>query len=162
YFNVRDQQKIGQPDVDAAYVTTFTINIEGQDLNFAKSVKYKFTDPVKGEVYEPVVVIPQITFRDFNPLYIKTDKQAGIEISFTANKTLRIPDPQTGFHSLSSKPDTVPFMVGGVALNKKQVYTESVSDKELDPHVYRLNAAPDSSHAGSIQRSITYDNIPYI
>jgi len=81
YFNVKDQQKIGQPDVDPAYIANFTINIEGQDINFAKAVKYKFTDPVKGEVYEPLVIIPTITFRDFNPLYVKTNKQTGIEIS---------------------------------------------------------------------------------
>ncbi|HMG67650.1 MAG TPA: PIG-L family deacetylase, partial [Chitinophagaceae bacterium] len=30
YFNVKDLQKIGQADVDPAYITHFTINIEGQ------------------------------------------------------------------------------------------------------------------------------------
>src|SRR5436190_4651432 len=34
YFNISDQQKIGQPDVDPAYITNFTINIEGQDFIF--------------------------------------------------------------------------------------------------------------------------------
>jgi LmbE family N-acetylglucosaminyl deacetylase len=162
YFNVTDQQKIGQADVDPAYVTDFTINIEGQDFNFAKPVKYKFTDPVKGEVYEPLVVIPPITFHDFDPLYIKTDRQTGIEVSITANKSVNIPDPPHVFHSLSLKPDTLPLMIGGVSLTKKQVYSESITDKELDPKVYKINAAPDSSHAGFIQRSISFDHIPYI
>ena len=162
YFNVKDQQKIGQADVDAAYVTKFTINIEGEDFNFNKSVKYKFTDPVKGEVYEPVVVIPQITFRDFNPLYIKTDKQTGTEISFTANKSVNIPTPRSVSHSLNAKPDTLSFVIGGIALGKKQVFTESITDKELNPGVYKINAASDSFHAGYIQRSIAYDHIPYI
>jgi hypothetical protein len=81
YFNVKDQQKIGQPDIDPAYIANFTITIEGLDLSFLKPVKYKFTDPVKGEMYEPLVIIPPVTFRDFDPLYIKTEKQTGLEVS---------------------------------------------------------------------------------
>ena len=34
YFNVSDQQKIGQADVDPSYTATITLNIEGQDLQF--------------------------------------------------------------------------------------------------------------------------------
>jgi LmbE family N-acetylglucosaminyl deacetylase len=162
YYNVKDQQKIGQPDVDPAYITHFTINIEGEDFNFAVHVKYKFTDPVKGEVYEPFVVIPPITFEQFNPLYIKNDKQEGVEVSFTANKSVDIPDAPLSFHSLNSKPDTLSLTIGGVSLNKKQIYTESISDKELDPRIYKVNIAPDSAHAGLIERSISYNHIPYI
>src|SRR5207244_653822 len=45
YYNVKDQQKIGQPDADPAYIANISLNIEGQDFNFRKAVKYKFTDP---------------------------------------------------------------------------------------------------------------------
>jgi LmbE family N-acetylglucosaminyl deacetylase len=162
YYNVTDQQKIGQPDVDPAYVANFKVNIEGQDFNFSRSVKYRFTDPVRGELYEPLAVIPIVTFKDFDPLYVKTDKQQGFEVSFTANKALAIPDPPKIFHSLSSKPDTMPLMIGGVSLNKRDVYTESITDQELSPRVYKINAVPDSSRGGYIQRTIRYDHIPYI
>jgi len=119
YFNVKDQQKIGQPDVDPAYIANFTINIEGQDINFAKAVKYKFTDPVKGEVYEPLVIIPTITFRDFNPLYVKTDKQTGIEISLLANKSVTIPSAATNVSQRSPlKTDTLPLLISNVSLAK--------------------------------------------
>jgi hypothetical protein len=110
YFNVKDQQKIGQPDIDPAYIANFTITIEGQDLSFAKPVKYKFTDPVKGEMYEPLVIIPPVTFRDFDPLYIKTEKQTGIEISVFANKSVTIPSPATSASQTSAiKNDTLPL-----------------------------------------------------
>jgi len=58
YFNVNDQQKIGQANIDPAFIANITITIEGQDINFEKPVKFKFTDPVRGELYEPLVVIP--------------------------------------------------------------------------------------------------------
>jgi LmbE family N-acetylglucosaminyl deacetylase len=162
YFNVSDQQKIGQPDVDPAYLTNFTINIEGQDFNFAKAAKYRFTDPVKGEVYEPLVVIPPITFHDFNPLYIKTDKQPGIEISFTANKSVSVPSPTVVSQTFDSNLDTVPLLIGGMSLNKKQVYIELITDKQLDSKVYKINTVPGYHYGGPIQRTITYDHIPYI
>jgi len=162
YFNVKDQQKIGQADVDPAYVAAFTINIEGLDLIFFKPVKYKFTDPVRGEVYAPLVIIPTITFRDFNPLYVKTETQTGLEVSFLANKSVTIPDARIVSHSPVSKADTLPLLIGGVSLNKKQVYSETISDKELDPKVYKINTAPDSFRGGYIQKSIAYDHIPYI
>jgi hypothetical protein len=63
YFNVKDQQKIGQADVDPAYVANITINIEGQDFIFPKSVKYKLTDPVRGELYQPLAVLPPMTMK---------------------------------------------------------------------------------------------------
>jgi LmbE family N-acetylglucosaminyl deacetylase len=162
YFNVNDQQKIGQPDVDPAFVANVTLNIEDQEFNFTKSVKYKFTDPVKGELYEPLVVIPQITFWDFNPLYIKNEKQNGIQISFAANKVISIPSPAVVSQLFNSKADTLPSLVGGFSLNKKEVYTEFLSDNELDEKVYRINTAPDYHNGGYIQKSIAYDHIPFI
>ena len=162
YFNVNDQQKIGQPDVDPAFVVNVTLNIEDQEFNFTKSVKYKFTDPVKGELYEPLVVIPQITFWDFNPLYIKNEKQNGVQISFAANKVISIPSPAVVSRLFNSKADTLPSLVGGFSLNKKEVYTEFLSDNELDEKVYRINTAPDYHNGGYIQKSIAYDHIPFI
>ncbi|MFI5131169.1 MAG: PIG-L family deacetylase [Chitinophagales bacterium] len=66
YFNVSDQQKIGQADVDPSYTVNITLNIEGQEFNFSKQAKYKFTDPVKGEVYWPLSIIPPYSLK-INP-----------------------------------------------------------------------------------------------
>ena len=45
------------------------LNIEGQDFTFTKPVQYKFTDPVKGELYQPLTVVPAITGR-FEPALV--------------------------------------------------------------------------------------------
>ena len=60
YFNVNDQTKIGIPDIQPSYVLSVKINIEGEDFNFSRAVKYKFTDPVRGELYWPLVVVPPV------------------------------------------------------------------------------------------------------
>jgi LmbE family N-acetylglucosaminyl deacetylase len=60
YFNVNDQTKIGIPDIQPSYILTVKINIEGEDFDFSRAVKYKFTDPVRGELYWPLVVVPPV------------------------------------------------------------------------------------------------------
>lgn len=65
-FNVDDPLLIGNPESKPAYEAVFTLNVEGQDIVFSRPVKYKFTDPVKGELYQPVTVLPAVTGR-FEP-----------------------------------------------------------------------------------------------
>jgi LmbE family N-acetylglucosaminyl deacetylase len=60
YFNVNDQTKIGIPDVHPGYAVNVKTNIEGEDISFTRAVKYKFTDPVRGELYWPLVVVPPV------------------------------------------------------------------------------------------------------
>ncbi|MEO8405609.1 MAG: PIG-L family deacetylase [Chitinophagaceae bacterium] len=63
YYNVTNALKIGQPDIDPAYQVNIRLKIAGEELVFTSSVKYRFTDPVKGEIYEPLVVIPAISVK---------------------------------------------------------------------------------------------------
>jgi hypothetical protein len=46
------------------------LNIEGLDLNFAKPVRNKFTDPARGELYEPLAVIPSFDVSISNGLVV--------------------------------------------------------------------------------------------
>lgn len=60
-FTVTDQLLIGKPENDAAFSIGFVVNIEGENFMFEKPVMYKFTDPVKGEIYWPLPVVPRIS-----------------------------------------------------------------------------------------------------
>ena len=60
-FNVTNPLQIGQPDVDIAYDVQIDASISGAKFSFSIPVKYKYTDPVRGEVYQPVFVIPAAT-----------------------------------------------------------------------------------------------------
>lgn len=62
YFTVSDQQKIGQGGAGAAYQALIRVKIFGQAFSFVRPVQYKFTDPVKGELYWPLVVLPPAEF----------------------------------------------------------------------------------------------------
>jgi len=91
YFNVADIQKIGQPDVDAAYKVNILVNIKGQDFNFTRLLKYKFTDPVKGELYQPVFIIPAATLMSSPSLVLFKNnelQEKEVQVQLNANKSL--------------------------------------------------------------------------
>ncbi len=59
-FDVRDQALIGKAENDPSFRATFTVSIEGVDFIINRPVQYKVVDPVKGEVYQPVAVLPKV------------------------------------------------------------------------------------------------------
>jgi LmbE family N-acetylglucosaminyl deacetylase len=59
-FDVRDQTLIGKAENDPAYIAAFTVNIDGADFVIKRAVQYKVVDPAKGELYQPLVVLPKL------------------------------------------------------------------------------------------------------
>jgi len=91
YFNVSNQMKIGQANPDDAYKVRFGLLIDGKEFVYEKSVKYKFTDPVRGELYQPVFVIPAMTVLTSPGLVLFKDEQKEekeITIQANANRAI--------------------------------------------------------------------------
>jgi Uncharacterized proteins, LmbE homologs len=59
-FEVNDQTMIGKAENDPSFEATFLVNIEGQDLVIRRPVQYRVIDPVKGDLYEPIPVLPKM------------------------------------------------------------------------------------------------------
>jgi hypothetical protein len=57
-YDIDDQQLIGRPTSPAPYVVDFDVTIAGEKFRFSRNVFYKHTDPVKGELYQPLTVVP--------------------------------------------------------------------------------------------------------
>jgi len=69
-FNVTDQQLIGKAENDPLSVN-FSMMVEGKEFIFSKPVRYKYTDPVKGEIYQPVSLIPSIYISNYSKIVFK-------------------------------------------------------------------------------------------
>jgi len=52
---------IGLPETPALEEITFELQFGNSTIPFTKNIIYKFNDPVKGEVYRPLEVLPEIT-----------------------------------------------------------------------------------------------------
>ena len=57
-FVVNDQMLIGKAENDPVFTATCNILIEGQRFSFTIPIQYKYVDPTKGEVFQPIVVVP--------------------------------------------------------------------------------------------------------
>jgi LmbE family N-acetylglucosaminyl deacetylase len=80
-FNVSDQRLIGNPQGAPAYEVRFRLVVGGQEFVYTRPVQFKYTDPVRGELYEPLTVIPPVTAQFDPALVLFTD---GEEKSFHA------------------------------------------------------------------------------
>lgn len=86
HFVVDNQELIGLPESPAAYSVKFSLNILGQQFDFSTPVRYKHTDPVQGEVYQPMPVVPALSLTE-SPTFIFTrlnqKPAAAIKLSVT-------------------------------------------------------------------------------
>lgn len=170
-FVVNDQQLIGKPQNDASYQARFDIVIAGQAFTFVKPVQYKHTDPVKGELFQPLVVVPSSTVTTDPSVIIfrKGEKQnAEVAVTVTANKqfkgyTAKISKrltydntikTDTGFSLQPGMQRQYIFNIDNSMLKDKetdfvQAFVELKNGKEEQPAYLNLN-------------NIRYDHIPHI
>jgi len=62
-FEVSDQSMIGKAWNDPCFEASFLVNIDGQDFVAKRAVQYRYIDPVKGDTYEPIPVLPKVEVR---------------------------------------------------------------------------------------------------
>ncbi len=166
YFNVSNQQKIGQAGVDPALLAFILLKIEGQNFYFTKPVKYKFTDPVRGELYQPLIVLP--------PALISLDER--IKISKGNNLfagTLNITGKKKGFQTFLKDvgrenrddvkvvytPDKLTFD----EKNKTVSIAYTINANRDNDYYFAMdanNGRKDLLHTGL--EEVKYDHIPFI
>jgi LmbE family N-acetylglucosaminyl deacetylase len=87
-YTVLDQKNIGTPDIIRAVKVVFNIRINGVEIPFEKAVVYKYNDEVKGEMYNYLDIVPEVTtsilskvclFRDNKKKYVAVKIKAGID-----------------------------------------------------------------------------------
>ena len=166
YFNVTDQQLIGQPDVDPAFTAVIQVKIFGELFDFLRPVKYKFTDPVKGELYQPLVVIPPVLIspdetvkitkgnNNFSGVLTLTGKKKGFQ-TFLSGVGKQHPDEVNVEYSpgkvvFEEKNKTIPVNYS-IRANRDNDYFFAVDAN---------NGRKDLYHVG--MKEVKYDHIPFI
>lgn len=74
-FEVRDQLMIGKAENDPSFEAKILVNIDGEDFVINRAVKYRYIDPVKGDLYEPIPVLPKIEVNYDKDNYISLNNQ---------------------------------------------------------------------------------------
>ncbi|MEI7735132.1 MAG: PIG-L family deacetylase [Ferruginibacter sp.] len=167
-FNVSDQQMIGKAENDPLSVN-FSVMIEDKEFVFTQPVWYKYTDPVKGELYEPVHVI--------NPVFVGSapslvlfkngipDQSKNINFVIQANKLIK----DTVRITYNMNDSVITVANNPVVFNKgeKKVFSAPISNAGFAQNssttvngMFTAKQIAEKQLLG--QRKISYDHIPDI
>jgi hypothetical protein len=111
-FKVNDKTLIGKPQNDPAVDVTFKIKVGDNVLVISKPLIYKWTDPVKGELWRPVEVVPPVSialsekvliFNDEQPKDVTIELKSASENPVKGTLKLQLP---AGW---STTPSAIPF-----------------------------------------------------
>jgi LmbE family N-acetylglucosaminyl deacetylase len=158
HFHIENQQLIGVADVQPAYLAEINLNIEGTNFTYSLPVKYRATDPVKGEEYQPLYIIPSTTV-NIEPKLIIFKK--GEKNTSSVNITTK---GEKGHIGLQGK-DFVSVTADDRMVNEKQFTLSAKDFKEpsetIYPTIKTANLNIDSANAYEI-KTIQYAHIPTI
>jgi LmbE family N-acetylglucosaminyl deacetylase len=168
HFEINDQELIGNAESAPSFSADFLVNIEGTDFHLIKPVKQKYTDPVKGELYEPVAVVPPVTIEPEKELLLSATPVA-LQTHATVHALTRVDSPavtidqQKGWKaSVGTVATAGAFLFRGqeaeAAINLMPVPAERMTGKEP----FDLSVTAGGHQYASLLKTIHYDHIPTI
>ncbi len=129
-FDVRDQALIGKAENDPSLQASFTVSIDGVDFVIKRAVQFKTVDPVRGEVCQPVPVLPVKELRYSKENYlsinhagtttrlIATTRNANVvedrwidksvSVKYATDTTIRLTNGEAGASTQNIKYDHIP------------------------------------------------------
>ena len=75
-YHVSEQELIGRPETPKALTAYFLVDFDGYAIRFKKNIVFKRNDPVKGEVYQPFEIIPEVTSSIADKVIIFSDESS--------------------------------------------------------------------------------------
>jgi LmbE family N-acetylglucosaminyl deacetylase len=162
-YNLPDDKLAGNPENPDLLKVNFQFIVEGKPVNFERRLLYKYTDPVRGEVYQPLEITPPVTANIDDKDYIFSSQQAQtVQIklkSFTnASGSISI-KPIDGW---KISPDKIDFT--GKAKNDEWTVAFTVTPSDSKPKTSNLQViatANGKPYSMSLKR-IRYDHVPAI
>lgn len=167
HFEVNDQQLIGNAESAPAYSATFILNIEGKDFSITKPVRQKLTDPVKGELYQPVVIVPPVVISpNKNLLLSAAETPITTRVTVFAMKDIVNPlvkiTPGKGWQSeiiSTAVPDT---LHKGQEMDVDILLKPVLKERENGRQPFLLSVLLGKERYASQIKAINYDHIPGI
>ncbi|NBU80556.1 MAG: PIG-L family deacetylase [Flavobacteriaceae bacterium] len=187
-YYVDNQENIGIPDVLRQIKVGFWIEINGVEIPFERNVVYKYNDDVKGEVYQPLDIVPVVTSAFTEKVYIfNNDRDKTISVKVKAGKdningSIKLELPE----GWKVTPKEIPFIIDkkgqevvadfsvssskeATEITMKSIVTVEGQDYNLNkidiyyPHIYKqIVLKPTEAKAIYLNIKIKNEKIAYI
>ena len=161
-YTVTNSSLIGKPENESSTKVIFNISILDLKLNVERSIIYKYTDPVKGEIYRPFEILPPAIVNIPEKVFVFTDASPkNILITVKANTAntngnLELKGSE-GWNISIKNPEFKLVNRGDEAIIEATIVADkNAKDGKLEASITINNA----TYKKSIKR-IEYDHIPY-
>jgi len=159
-YTVNNQKNIGIPDVIREVKVIFNIQINGIEIPFERTVVYKYNDDVKGEVYNYLDIVPEVTTSILHKILLfKDNKNKTIAVKIKAGKDnvkgnlqLELPD------NWRISPKSIPFNLEKKG-TEQIVYFEVTPPNQPEEAVAKSVAIVDNKRYDKDQIIIDYNHI---
>ncbi|MGY3215428.1 PIG-L family deacetylase [Mucilaginibacter sp. HD30] len=74
-YTINDETKVGSPENPDYKRVTFVFTIAGIYISYDRPVTYKYVEPAKGEIYQPLVIAPPVSANIINKDYVFNTQQ---------------------------------------------------------------------------------------
>ena len=74
-YTINDERLVGNPENPDLPKIDYEFTIAGTPFHFERQLVYKYVDPAKGEIYQPVQIVPPVTANIQNAVYIFNSQQ---------------------------------------------------------------------------------------
>lgn len=162
---INDPLLVGNPENIPALQAQIHLTIGGQSFTIARPLQYKYTDPVKGELYQPLVIAPPVIADLSNQVYIFTDAKAqSVPVKLRAmadniQGTVRLQLP-AGFSDGNSQPFSLKQKGDEIELRFDIKPVKGVAENHADTFTVVMSCNG-KEYTQSLQQ-IRYDHIPLI
>jgi hypothetical protein len=159
-YTVDDQKNIGIPDIIREVKVIFNIQINGIDIPFERTVVYKYNDGVKGEMYNYLDIVPEITTSILDKVALfKDNKTKAVAVKIKAGKdavkgNLQLELPSNWMVS----PKIIPFNLEKKGM-EQIVYFEVTPPNKPSEAVAKSIAVIDNTQYDKDQIIIDYNHI---
>ncbi len=159
-YTVNDQDKRGIPDILREAKVEFNMRINGIEIPFDRIIVYKYNDDVKGEVYNYLDIVPDVTTAITNKVILFKDtktKQVGVKIK--AGKDNVKGNLQLELHkNWTVTPASIPFSIEKKGM-EQIFYFDVIAPKKSEEAVAKSVAIIDNKRFDKEQIIISYDHI---
>lgn len=164
-YTVTDPALIGTPQNDPSRKVYFNVLVAGLNLKIARDVIYKYTDPVKGEIYRPLEILPPAVVNIPEKAFVFSDtKPRVIQLTVKANA-----DNVSGKIELATGVSHMLVTVKNPEFKLKSKGDEAIIEATITPSENSGTGMPrlkaylfiDGGFYTKSLRRIEYDHIPY-
>jgi LmbE family N-acetylglucosaminyl deacetylase len=161
-FNVSDKSLIGKAENDAAISVLFRFKVGTETLTVKRPVIYKWTDPVKGELWRPVEIVPPVSVELTETVMIFSDDQSrnvNVRVKSSGenskNGVLKLQLPE----GWSAEPESLNFELKSREEEKIFSFKISPGKTEITSSLSAVVEVNGKKYDQAI-KTISYDHIP--